>query len=320
MTRFLSEISYTMRLDDRCAWNLSATSGAAEWLQLFASALGLRHGNGDVFPQIKFIRGAGDVQPPDDPPWPPDLAEIAALTAQGWKSYRHGLVRFWTPPSGSNRVCELLNSQSHKLDILMMGLALEPVHQKAIELRGVPLHGALLALEGKGVVLVGANDAGKTTCCQRLPERWDVLCDDETLVLRENEGGFFAHPFPTWSDHFQVRSGLRCDVSRRVPLSAIFFLQKSATVQVVPIGKGQAAARISESSGQTSVGRTLGLEAYEKRERRKRLFENACDLAKTLPAFNLRLNLTGNFWEEIEQVLSDSQEVSFPNFPCKLVP
>ena len=317
MTRFLNEISYILRLDDRCAWNLSATSGAAEWLQRFASALGLPYGNKGGFPQIKFIRGAGDVQPPKDPPWPPDLAEIATLTAEGWKSYRHGLVRFWTPPSGSNLVCELLNSHAHKLDILMMGQALEPVHQKAMELRGVPLHGALVALEGKGVVLAGANDAGKTTCCQRLPERWDVLCDDETLVLRGNEGGFFAHPFPTWSDHFQVRSGLRCDVSRRVPLSAIFFLQKSITVEAVPIGKGQAAARISESSGQTSFGRSSGFEPCEKRQRMKRLFENGCDLALAVPTFDLRFNLTGNFWEQIEQILSDLQEVSFPNLPRK---
>ncbi len=295
------------------AWNLSATIGAAEWLERFASALGLPHGNKHGFPQIKFIRGAGDVQPPNDPPWPADLAEIAALTAQGWKSYHRGLVRFWTLPSGSKLVCELLNSHAHKLDILMMGQALEPLHQKAMELQGVPIHGALVALGGQAVVLAGANDAGKTTCCQRLPERWDVLCDDETLVLRGNEGCFFAHPFPTWSDHFQLRSGLRCDVSRRVPLSAIFFLQKSATVQVVPIGKGQAAARISESAGQTSFGRAPGLEPYEKRRRRKSLFENGCDLALTVPTFNLRFNLAGNFWEQIEQILSDLQEVSFPN-------
>jgi SynChlorMet cassette protein ScmC len=304
MPRSLADNTYVLSLTRHFAWNLSATKGADAWLKSFASVLGLQRGSRCGSPRITFIRGAGAGPPFTEPPWPPDSGELKRLGREGWKTDDLTLVSFWTPPQGSDLVCELLNSHARKIAVLMMGEALHPVYHKAIEAGGMPLHGALVELNGQGVVLAGANDAGKTTCCRRLPDPWKVLCDDEILIVKEAGNGYRAHPFPTWSDYFLSRSRESCDVSRSVPLSAIFFLQQAPSIEILPMGRGQAAARINESAGQACFWRLKALELALRRVWTTKLFDNTCDLAGNVPAFLLRLNLTGRFWEDIERVLA----------------
>jgi hypothetical protein len=38
--------------------------------------------------------------------------------------------------------------------------------------------------------------------------------------------------------------------------------------------------------------------------RKTKLFENATELAKAVPAFRLQVSLEGRFWEEMEKVLN----------------
>jgi hypothetical protein len=45
------------------------------------------------------------------------------------------------------------------------------------------------------------------------------------------------------------------------------------------------------------------LDYRERRTRKKKVFENACALAKEVPAFKLRMSLKGRFWEEMDRVL-----------------
>jgi hypothetical protein len=47
-----------------------------------------------------------------------------------------------------------------------------------------------------------------------------------------------------------------------------------------------------------------GMSREMKRQWTMRAFENACVMAKTVPAFRLRLTLDGRFWEEVEKALT----------------
>jgi len=163
-------------------------------------------------------------------------------------------------------------------------------------------------------VLAGPGSGGKTTCCKRVPPSWRTLCDDETLVLRNNVAQYAAHPFPTWSEYLLKHSSKTWDVRKNVPLQAVFFLEKAERDEVVPLGNGQAAVVLSNSSIQV-CRRTWGaLRREETREIKKKLFYNACAMAENVPSFILRFGLTGRFWEKIEEALDkvSSKEKSMP--------
>lgn len=185
-----------------------------------------------------------------------------------------------------------------------MRYSLYPIYQKAQDLGGLPFHAGLVESDGKGVLLAASRNIGKSTCCRRIPNPWDVLCDEEALVMRTDQEQYVAHPFPTWSDYLMKRSERTWDVQRYVPLSAIFFLERGETDEAIPIGQGEAAVQINNSVTQVLLRTHHYLDREEVKVSRKKLFDNGCDLAGAVPAFKLRVSLKGRFWEEIEEVLS----------------
>ena len=64
---------------------------------------------------------------------------------------------------------------------------------------GLLIHGALAKKNNQGIILAGPSDAGKTTASLRLPSSWTSLSDDCTLIVRDDNGQYHAHPWPTWS-------------------------------------------------------------------------------------------------------------------------
>jgi SynChlorMet cassette protein ScmC len=90
-------------------------------------------------------------------------------------------------------------------------------------------------------------------------------------------------------------------VERHVPLTAVFFLEQSDSDEVIPLGQAQAAVRVFQSAMQ--VWEWFNLKREQKEALRRRCFENACELAKAIPAFLLRVSLKGQFWQEMEKVL-----------------
>lgn len=48
------------------------------------------------------------------------------------------------------------------------------------------------------------------------------------------------------------------------------------------------------------------LNLKEEKVIRKKLFDNACQLAKAVPVFSLRVSLNGRFWENMEKVLENA--------------
>ncbi|MCP4695071.1 MAG: SynChlorMet cassette protein ScmC [Desulfobacterales bacterium] len=180
---------------------------------------------------------------------------------------------------------------------------------------GMFLHGALASLpppssprgardaRERGVILAGPHDVGKTTASERLPPPWRSLCDDASLVVRDREGAYWAHPWPTWTRFLDGGPGGVWDVQRAVPLRAIFFLNQAPKDRLEPVGAGRAASMLAASTKEISWLPPPNMEEGEKIAFHRARFENLCALARTAPAYMLHLGPAGDFWRKMERVL-----------------
>ena len=299
----LEKASYVLKLDELCTWNLIGTRATKVWLGRLAATMGLQPGYLGNYPSIKYILGRKLNEPSGVRIGEPDLGESPILKKVKWEIPGLPFLRVWSQLHTPDLVCELSNMSSEPLSSTMMWLSLDLVYEGAIRCGGIPLHAALAERSGRAFLLAGDHGAGKSTCCSRLPMTWSALCDDETFIL--NGGyGYYAHPFPRWSDYLFQAPQQPIDVSKRAPLSAIFFLEKATRVEIVSIGRGEAAVRINESANQACRTRMRGFETLIRRQLRTRILDNACKLAGQVPAYVLRVSKTGRFWKAIEEVVA----------------
>lgn len=168
---------------------------------------------------------------------------------------------------------------------------------------GFLIHGALAERDGLGVILAAPGGTGKTTASNRLQPPWRSLCDDTTLVVRDQQGIYRAHPWPTWSRFLDGGAGGTWDVQSSVALKSIFILAQAAEDRVDRVGPGQAVSLLVESVRQASMFMPLGLFKEEMRGLNLERFNNLCALAQVVPAHMLNISLTGPFWHEIDQAL-----------------
>jgi SynChlorMet cassette protein ScmC len=191
---------------------------------------------------------------------------------------------------------------------LSAAIARETQHQG-----GVLLHSGLAAYPNladlqdlkdlDGILLAGRSGVGKTTASHRLGPPWHALADDVTLVARDTEGSYWAHPWPTWSWFFGKEDrrpgGGVWDVQRAVPLRAIFVLEQGGEDRVGPLGPGHAVALLAVLARHYLRGKPLDeIAAFNSRR-----FDNLCALVRTVPAYLLHVSLDGAFWTEIERVI-----------------
>lgn len=296
-------LSHVLELSDGQAWNLRASNGARSWLQEFARILSLPTGFRDGIPSIAFVRGAAGSNWFGQPAGPPETHRLSRLLSEGWHESNLTVLRLWSRPQGTDLVCELLNTTTRSLEILMMCESLQPIFDDVMHRGGIPLHAALVEHEGRGVLLAGSGGSGKSTCCRRLPSPWRVLCDDETLAIRCCGGGYTAHPLPTWNDMLVRELDHTWHVCTHVPLHSIVYVLQSEDESIVPMGPGEAATRICQSSEQACLRQMQSLSESQLRSWRRRMFENACDVAAAAPTFVLRASRLGEFWRQIEEVL-----------------
>jgi SynChlorMet cassette protein ScmC len=166
---------------------------------------------------------------------------------------------------------------------------------------GVLIHGALAERDGMGVILAAPGGTGKTTASDRLPAPWRSLCDDTALVVRDPQGNYWAHPWPTWS-RFQDRGpGGTWDVQTAVPLKGIFVLNQALENRAERVGPGHAVSLLVECVGQVSTSMAPGLCKEELHALHLERFDNLCALARVIPVYVLHISLTGAFWQEIDQ-------------------
>jgi len=223
---------------------------------------------------------------------------------------RGSVPRIFLPCEGDNTFTYIVSPTRNK-DVLanqLVQLSLF-IAQQSQNAGGILLHGALIEKEGwGGIILVGPGGVGKTTASRRITSPWRSLSDDETLVVRDSTGRYAAHPWPTWSELMSGGKGGSWEVNHAVPLKGICFLAQAPEDAVEPIGAGEAACLLLESSQQTMWPLLRFLKTEEVRAIHLLRFENICTLAKTVVCYRLHLSLKGAFCEEIERVISDEME------------
>ncbi len=205
-------------------------------------------------------------------------------------------------------VC-VLRSLTHREGLFIQLMELSSIFAHDAQTRGgVLLHGALAEKDGIGVILAAPGGTGKTTASDRLPAPWRSLCDDTTLVVRDSQGSYWAHPWPTWSRFLRGESGGTWDVRNAIPLKGLFFLAQAVEDRAEPVGPGHAVSLLVECAGQASQLMTRSLSKEEVRTLRLEQFNNLCALAQAVPTHVLHISLTGAFWREIEQALEGGRD------------
>jgi SynChlorMet cassette protein ScmC len=200
-------------------------------------------------------------------------------------------------------VCAL-RSFTHSDGLFIQLMQLSLIIARDVQTRGgVLIHGALAERDGIGVILAAPGGTGKTSASNRLPAPWRSLCDDTTLVVRDLQGNYWAHPWPTWSRFLDGGPGGTWDVQTAVPLKGIFFLSHAVEDLVEFVGPGHAVSLLVECVKQASMFMAPGLSQEETRALHLEWFNNLCALAQVVPTHVLHISLTGAFWQEIEQML-----------------
>ncbi len=214
---------------------------------------------------------------------------------------RFGRVRIWWRQGATDAYVEVRRAHTEEDRYHVMKTGLQMIRHVNILHGGVSLHAALVTFNGQGVLFAAPSGIGKTTCSRRLPDHWTTLCDDEVVLTRMHDTHYYAHPFPTWSEYLWQLSEKTWDVQHSVPLSGIFFIEQAEQDDVEPIGEGQAATQISMSAMQICMKFWRKWDKDTQRAFRQEIFVNACEIAKTVPVFRLRVSLHGRFWEKMEQ-------------------
>ena len=214
--------------------------------------------------------------------------------------------------------------------LMMFSLLLGSVAQ---QYGGGLIHAALGELNCRGFLMAAPGGTGKTTASNRLPAPFISHCDDTTLLVRGNDGNYWAHPFPTWSRFYWGGSGGSWKFDQVLLLKTIFYLSQSETDFVTELNHVEKVSRCVAGFEQVSrmltrngitkdkvnskgsiakirkrinkdwfaISGDLDQDAF--REIRIQWFENALIVMKQLPAYKLNLSLTCNFWKLIEKYL-----------------
>lgn len=293
-----------------------ATAELGSWLERLASIMELKACEpGTTYPKLIFTQGEPGRKEKARMIYELDRSVHKDLPTEGWRCHRLRWMQVWFHHDIEDVICDIGyegcctadDREKHQRLTMSMWLSLHPIKVKAELLGALPFHAALVKRNGFGVLLAGPGETGKSTCCRRIPSPWQAVCDDETLIIPHHNRQYIVHPFPTWSDHIFRRCEKTWNVQQHLSLSAIFFLEQAKNDEAIEIGQGQAAVKAFRSYMQTLYVLGLRMDREEKLACNKKVFNNACKLAKAVPSFILRVNLAGQFWEEMERVLAKLQ-------------
>lgn len=278
---------YGLTLADGTRWRIMAGDEAAETV---VSQLG----------RVMQLTEASNTAAPSAPGRPCTLiVEVEAHSS---------VAECYVPPvQETDGVVVCIVSPDAQLDsppVNMMRLSIV-IAREAQSRSGVLIHGALAERDGEGVILTAPGGTGKTTASNRFPPPWRSLCDDTTLVVKDAQGNYWAHPWPTWSRFQDGGPGGTWDVQRAVPLKGIFMLSQATEDRAERVGPGHAVSLLGESVRQASMFMPLGLFEEEIRALNLERFNNLSALARVVPAHVLYISLTGTFWEAIDKAMKE---------------
>lgn len=296
--------SYSLRLANGLTWSLVPTVASAAWVMKLGRIMGLKTSIPDSRPRIIFCRGEFRIRRNKISVngLPPEI--LKNIPESGWKVIREMGIDNWYHPDIDDVIVDMGNEGDDILDGVPMGQALTPIFNRVIAHGGLPLHAALAEYRGLGCLLAAPGGGGKSTCARRLFMPWRTLSDDAALIVQVKGNGYRAHPLPTWSEFLHKRSENTWNAEEHLPCSAVFFLEQATCDNTVPVGQAKSAVSLYHAAAQVCGMPPLSSCSREhEREIHARIFENACEIARSVPCYLLRVSLTGRFWEEMERVL-----------------
>ncbi len=280
----LCSTSYRLSLSNGSNWWITGDRDRVGWIDELAAIMELRECSLNGSPKLIFTR-------------------LSGLGEAGWSAYDYRTIRIWRQENSPDIVCDVKDIEYDAAKYISMRCSLQPIYQGSIDSGGLPLHAALAELDGRGILLAAAGGTGKSTCYRRLPDYWKPLCDDEALVVLNEQREYRVHPFPTWTDYIQKRAEGTWAVQYSVPLSGVFFLEQSEFDEVIPIGEAEAALRMNASAIQSCWRYWSAVDKKAESKFTDKLLDNACAMAKVIPGFRLRASLHGQFWKKIEEAI-----------------
>lgn len=253
---------------------------------------------------ISRLAKVANFSPPDSPRWwalwMMAAAKNQVVVKSMLKEVRWTDIPHQEIPKIACRVGPFPNPD--KLALQMARIVHIVVHNS--EMRGgLLVHGALAEWNGMGVILAGPGGVGKSTAVGRLPRPWRALSDDATMIVKAQDGTYWAHPWPTWS---RIRSGeanQSWDVQKAVRLKLICMLAQGNQDRLHELPYLQAISELVDIASQTFVILANGLDIGAIRRINVLRFHNAATIAKLVPIFRLNFSLAGKFWKEIEKDL-----------------
>ena len=298
------DASRLLFLGPGCAWRVNGSCDAGHLLTRITEVMALPPVGEGGYPRMLFTRC--------DPGCAVCSAWVTGAAAgdgshERWRPMDLPYLRMWTFPGTPGLLCQLRHWDNAISDTARIKAALNPVYMNVIAHDGFPIHGGLIQYEGKGVILAGHGDVGKTTACTRILHPFQARSDDETTIVCD-QGRVFAHPMPTWSSCENGRPLGSTFLHPRIPLVAVCFLKQSPEIRLSPMGQGQAAVRMHQSAWETLSTYTFFQHGSNRDHFRQQVFDNACRVARQIPAFTLHLSLTGDFWTPLRRMIRSDGE------------
>ena len=285
---------YRLQLANGLSWYLVTTDQSEGWIAEVAAAMRLERCDPPSLP-VSPSPNAGSAS------LLPDHGELFPDSTAGRKRMiRHRALRMKLLGNGTYLIASVKPARSRPLNVERVWGSFFPFYARLFESGGLPIHAALVRKGDRYVALAAKGRTGKSTCCRRLPEPWHGICDEEVVAVPVGGAGYRAHPFPTWSD--LVQRGLRrsWEVERNFPLSALYFLEQGDQDRVTPVGQVEAVVQLCRRVREKCPFHEWGLTSQQERNVRLKIFENAQNMARSLPAYRLTVSLDGRFWEEME--------------------
>ena len=288
MSAIPQQASFRLELSNNQNWNILAETPAQAWAERIAAILQLKEGRFENGSRLIFRKNGSAAKSDEPGPWKPLHLEHLTL---------------WSSPETMDVICDV---RSEHPDIFGIWESIYPIYRRARLAGGLPMHAGLVEKDGIGILLAGASRSGKSTCCSRIPLPWNVICDEEVLLLYDPEQAIhLAHPFPTWSKFINTAEHFSWDVQKPVPVKAIFFLEKAQGDALLPLGQGRTAMSLFSLANEKCHIDWERTTCEERVSQRVMLFENACRMADPIPGYILRVSRFGAFWEIIDEALKD---------------
>jgi len=226
-------------------------------------------------------------------------------------------VRPHTVAGKRGLTCRLGPALNRYAEAFRMDRVTSAIAERSISSGGLLLHGALAVCDGAGFLLAGPSGVGKSTASRRLPAPWKALSDDCTFVVRDSQGRYWAHPWPTWS--LLREKGLVAaswPLEQAVPLKALLFLRQSENDAIEPVTATPAAALTMESAHLLGRVVTMMPDTSISRATCLKYLRASCALAAAVPAFRLSVSPNGRFWEEIERAVPTMPRMDAGSHGC----